>query len=483
MCANCFVGSDTLPHIVLVVEYPNRRKTDVDFIVDTGSPTLRKKIIVLCALLLFFTVNSEFLTHVSAAASNEASSQGLLRPTADSLSIPSSKCADHPEFGLSNCLWAASLLKQVRIAVVNPVFTTAAYSSFYHFYIRYDLVQEGVSIRRDTSLLNAPVNKNGWGRSDGLYYFVESKIARDAGIVVGNNTSIITDVDVNDGKLFYSNGTKRFDVVILGFTEYVTASEYSNYKRFVEKGGRLIFLSACNFLAEVSYNATTNEVRLVSGHGWEFNGRTAHKGPYHRWYAENTNWVGSNYALFYSNGYQINGAIATDHPLGVLLKEIFEKDHFFSSYVAHEEIVITNSSDRPIALWEVSPPKGNWIVAAYEHDYQSGMVIHTGIFGTDIIATDAELQFFLLASIGYLPSVQLRITPQTSSILSQSIHSKHIATFSRSETKVKVEVTYKLQTITTEAKANVETQADEKIVPVRRAVMTILNSQGLEFHV
>jgi len=39
MCANCFIGSDTLPHIVLVVEYPNRRKTDVDFIVDTGSPT------------------------------------------------------------------------------------------------------------------------------------------------------------------------------------------------------------------------------------------------------------------------------------------------------------------------------------------------------------------------------------------------------------------------------------------------------------
>src|SRR5208337_846245 len=76
-----------------------------------------------------------------------------------------------------------------------------------------------------------------------------------------------------------------------------------------------------------------------------------------------------------------------------------------------EENVITNSSDRPIALWEVSPPKGNWIVAAYEHDYQSGMVIHTGIFGTDIIATDAELQFFLLASIGYLPSVQLLTTP------------------------------------------------------------------------
>jgi len=39
MCANCFISSDTLPHIVLVVEYPNGRKTDVDFLVDTGSPT------------------------------------------------------------------------------------------------------------------------------------------------------------------------------------------------------------------------------------------------------------------------------------------------------------------------------------------------------------------------------------------------------------------------------------------------------------
>jgi hypothetical protein len=55
------------------------------------------------------------------------------------------------------------------------------------------------------------------------------------------------------GALLDENGTRRFDAVILGFTEYVTAQEYSAYKHFVADGGRLIFMDATNFLAEVKF--------------------------------------------------------------------------------------------------------------------------------------------------------------------------------------------------------------------------------------
>ncbi|PSN86137.1 hypothetical protein B9Q02_03575 [Candidatus Marsarchaeota G1 archaeon BE_D] len=71
---------------------------------------------------------------------------------------------------------------------------------------------------------------------------------RKAGIVLGNNTWILSDIDVNNGALFDSKGLRRFDVIILGFTEYVTQKEYFAYKRFVASGGHILFLSACNLL-------------------------------------------------------------------------------------------------------------------------------------------------------------------------------------------------------------------------------------------
>jgi hypothetical protein len=71
-------------------------------------------------------------------------------------------------------------------------------------------------------------------------------MARKAGIVLGNNTWILSDIDVNNGALFDSKGLRRFDVIILGFTEYVTQKEYFAYKRFVASGGHILFLSACN---------------------------------------------------------------------------------------------------------------------------------------------------------------------------------------------------------------------------------------------
>ncbi|PSN86136.1 hypothetical protein B9Q02_03570 [Candidatus Marsarchaeota G1 archaeon BE_D] len=43
----------------------------------------------------------------------------------------------------------------IKIAVIKPVFTTTAYSSFYTFYSKYAKTPPGVLIKTDLNLLNA----------------------------------------------------------------------------------------------------------------------------------------------------------------------------------------------------------------------------------------------------------------------------------------------------------------------------------------
>lgn len=255
----------------------------------------------------------------------------------------------------------------------------------------------------DLNLLSTSVNKVSWGASSGLGIFLRSA-AKNLDLFKG--ATILTDIDVNDGGLFYStNGTRRFDVAVLGFSEYVTTAEYLNYKRFVGAGGRLSLLDACNFLAEVKYDPATNKVSLVKGHGWEFNGTAAWRGPLHRWYDENTNWVGSNFALYYEMGYEMNGAVAnTTHPLSELLRKTFGL-RVLTSYAAHEENAVTNSSDSVIAYWDISGLESRTpTVAVYEHKYQQGVVIHTGIFASELISKDQQMQFFFVAAMSHLAS-------------------------------------------------------------------------------
>jgi hypothetical protein len=306
-----------------------------------------------------------------------------------------------------------------RLAIVKPVFTAAAYKgypekSFYGFYRKHSNVSQGTIVKTDLKLLTTTVNKNDWGSSGSVFYFF-TLLPADR-ITIRNYTTILSDIDVNNGKLFAADGSRRFDAVVLGFSEYVTQAEYDNYKGFVETGGKLLFLDANNFLAEVKYNPDRNEITLVKGHGWEFNGTAAWRGIWSRWSAENTNWVGSNFRLHDGRRYRVNGAIAnTSHLLSVLMRENFGQ-LIFTSYRAHEENAITNSSDKVIAYWKIAGLKGNvGTVAVYEHNYRKGTVIHTGIFGSDIM-TDIQMQFFLQAAVG-VPTCDIVLPPELEMVL------------------------------------------------------------------
>ena len=116
-------------------------------------------------------------------------------------------------------------LTRLRIAIIKPVFTTTAYSSFYRFYAIYPNLATNASVTQNTDLLNATIVYD-WGASESLYYFVTSPLAKRAGIDLGKNTFILTDIDVNNGALFNATtGQRNYDVAILGFTEYVTQAE------------------------------------------------------------------------------------------------------------------------------------------------------------------------------------------------------------------------------------------------------------------
>ncbi|MFX1273026.1 MAG: hypothetical protein ACFFAX_15190, partial [Promethearchaeota archaeon] len=260
-----------------------------------------------------------------------------------------------------------------RIAVVKPIFTDTAYSSaFYNFYSKYMGYTDYIDT--DLHLLNVTV-KDGWGWSAGLSNFLTSFKAGIAGLSLGENVELIDEIDVTMGALF-ENNSRVYDVVILGFTEYVTIEEYNFYKRFVETGGTLIIMDACNFLAEVKYYppASPDEVgylSLVKGHGWEFNGTYAWKSVYHRWPEENRNWVASNYWKWWTGDHYDYFQSSTSHPISTYLRNNYGQN-IISSYGAHEENRLENFTDSQIiGYWHFIDPdeEPNDPVVAYQHRY------------------------------------------------------------------------------------------------------------------
>jgi hypothetical protein len=291
-----------------------------------------------------------------------------------------------------------------KIAVVKPIFTQTAYSSaFYDFYTRYSSSTEPF-INTDLEKLNVTV-KDGWKWSAGLANFLHSIKANYAGLSFGQSVMLIDEVDVTLGALF-DEDQRVYDVVILGFTEYVTHEEYYYYKRFVETGGTLIIMDACNFLAEVKYHPPSSPggvgyLSLVKGHGWEFNGSHAWKSVYHRWPEENRNWVGSNFWKYWTGSHYDFFQANTSHPVSVHIRNNYEQN-VNSRYDGHEENKLENLTDTQIiGYWHFIDPTEapEDPVAAYQHKYGDGNVFHTGILASDVINEEEFLQAFLVSAV------------------------------------------------------------------------------------
>ncbi len=266
-----------------------------------------------------------------------------------------------------------------KIAFVMPTFTMAAYDnykddSFYTFYKKYAFINENEFVTTDLHLLSANVPNMTEGflysRADGLEY-LENRISS---LSQNIETSFLTDQNVHNGLVFDDNHQNLYDVIILGHQEYVTEEEYHNFKKFVENGGILILLNSNIFYAEVDYNPIDEEINLVQGHSWAFDGEKAWISVLERWKTETSRWVGSN---FFNCGQ------------GCYID--FKNNPF--SYVQHEEQYITNPNVNILIDYEAQSIY-NILVAAYELEYEKGKVISFGIFGDDIIHNKEFLRFF-----------------------------------------------------------------------------------------
>ena len=172
--------------------------------------------------------------------------------------------------------------KGVKIAVVMPTFTAAAYNNaFYTFYEKYTHSPRGLNITTDLNLLSSKVTNEPSSSASGfamVYLLGNLKWIRP-----DSNIAFLTDQDVDAGSVFQGNGSNAYDVVILGHQEYVTQREYDNFKQFVGDGGTMIILDGNVFYAQVKYDSNTGNITLVKGHGWAFNGLSAWKSVNERW--------------------------------------------------------------------------------------------------------------------------------------------------------------------------------------------------------
>jgi hypothetical protein len=304
--------------------------------------------------------------------------------------------------------------REFKVAVVKPIFTSTPYSeysygSFYAFYRLHPKVSG--MITGDLGFLKTNVSNglgyhDGWGLSLPLYSFLSSQGVQQCGLVFGRNMFVLSDLNVSRGDLSYANGSVRYNVVITGFTEYVTQKEYSQYREYVSNGGRLLMTGGDNFQAKVNYSSSSGLETFVEGHGYSFNGTYVKQGPKIEWQADEANWVASTNCCFYKFNY--SGAVVNEgNPIGAGLAKAFGNT-VFDSYHAHEEAAIRNFSHTSVIA-----TFGNWsgtYVGAYTHQYKHGTVVCLCISSDDVILTDMSLQYSVVLSVAY-PLTESPTTP------------------------------------------------------------------------
>ncbi len=276
--------------------------------------------------------------------------------------------------------------KGTDIALIKPTFTAAAYdNAFYFFYPKYVNTLKGTNVTTDLNLLSNQVAN----RTMTSAFAMLDLLQNIHWVTPDSNVTVLADEDADAGNIFLQNGSNAYDVVILGHQEYVTQQEYDNLKQFVANGGIMIILDGNVFYAQVDYDANAETVRLVKGHGWAYNERSAWKSIGERWANETAQWVGSNY-LCYS------------------CDITFANDPF--RYQHHEENYVTNPND--IILLDYSATDYNYktdvrhVIATYELNYQKGKVIALGIYSDDIITNGKFDRFFDSLLLQYAPRIR-----------------------------------------------------------------------------
>ena len=299
-----------------------------------------------------------------------------------------------------------------KIAIIKPTFTAAAYDrAFYVFYKLNADMAFGTNITKHIGLLSNTVTNKTTSKtahsmsSEDAIHYLEHHIKW---LMPKSNITILADQDVHNGYIFNKQQERNitrhnaYDIIILGHQEYVTQKEYDNLRQFVRSGGTIIMLDSNIFYAEVKYDANTQTITLVKGHGWAFNGISAWKSIDERWQEETSDWVGSNHlcyrcdVIFDNNpfGYEHREEQYMSNPKGKILLD------YNASVISPENISsIDNSSNNNILTYRGEPNDSseNEItkvkIATYELDFGKGKVVSLGLYADDIIDDDKFNKF------------------------------------------------------------------------------------------
>lgn len=280
---------------------------------------------------------------------------------------------------IQNILMSEKLNGEYKIAFVGPSFTQAAYNhAFYDFYDKYSTTKKNVKIYSDLHNLTSKVTDvTPYGFYKSLFGLKE----HTQKLLPKSDINVISDEDVNNGKIFDSNGTNIYDVLVYGHDEYATQKTYDNLKKFVASGGVIVFLDGNFLFVEVSYNPQDRTITLVRGHSWEYNGMYATRGISERWFNETSSWIGSNYDPI-TELKNANGTYTYQ----------YLNDPFGYGPVRYEDQYVTNPDINKIFDYELNDP--NHRVVTYWKPYDSGKVIVLGIYSERVGENPEFLKFY-----------------------------------------------------------------------------------------
>ena len=292
--------------------------------------------------------------------------------------------------------------KNIRVAFVDPVFTSTAYngnngSAFYDFYFKYSSEPTGVKITDNLHLVkNIPILT----REDvdikattipnailSTFYKIERDYIKpfvDHVQKFGEvgSVTILRDEDIHEGHIFTDDGKNAYDTIFLLHQEYMTQKGYDNLKWFVWNGGIIVFIDGNILYAEILYNENEHTISLLEGHDWKIGGEFATKGVAERWFQENKDWIGSNY-------------LVNDIKDNVYFKNNpFNYTHFEENYITNPNVTVLLDYDVEFGEGYPYPGHKDAKIGTYQMDYGNGKILMVGIYGQNMAKNKEFLRFF-----------------------------------------------------------------------------------------